>query len=259
MKKLVSYFCLFLLTTAPTCLKANSPTQFPYPANMNDPHIALLKRRTLIVMNRFDGWCPKDKAAAMMDLIIATKPKVCVEIGVFGGSSVYPSLIALRHNQIRGQGGNQNGILYAIDPWKNDEAVKNYDPLDENAIWWSRVNLQEILSKFVANLHREQLSDLCIILHKTSEAAISEIPSEIDILHIDGNHSEEASVLDVNLYLPKVKEGGYIWFDDISWATTKKAISLLLEKCDILYQHQDDKCSFALFRKRVSVPKIEKT
>jgi hypothetical protein len=56
-----------------------------------------------------------------------------------------------------------------------------------------------------------------------------------------------------------VKEGGYIWFDDISWATTKKAISLLLEKCDILYQHQDDKCSFALFRKRVSVPKIEKT
>ena len=255
MKKLVSLFCLFFFAIAPACLKANPPTQFPYPANMNDPHIAHLKRHTLIVMDRFDGWCPKTKASAMMDLIIATKPKVCVEIGVFGGSSVYPSLMALRHNQIRGHGGNQNGILFAIDPWKNNEAVKNYDPRDENAIWWSRVDLRQILSKFIANLKQEQLSDLCVILEKTSEDAVHQIP-EIDILHIDGNHSEAASVLDVTLYLPKVKEGGYIWFDDISWVSTKKAVSMLLEKCDLIYQHQDDKGSFVLLKKRVNVPKI---
>jgi len=53
------------------------------------------------------------------------------------------------------------------------------------------------------------------------------IDFEIDILHIDGNHEEISSCRDVELYVPKLKTGGYLWFDDANWKETKKAINLI--------------------------------
>jgi len=72
----------------------------------------------------------------------------------------------------------------------------------------------------------------------TSEQASSEIP-EIDILHIDGNH-QDAALLDVELYFPKVKSGGYIWFDDIKSSNVQKkkkatiALESILPECEII-------------------------
>jgi len=72
-------------------------------------------------------------------------------------------------------------------------------------------------------------------------------PGGIDILHIDGCHSEEASVRDVKLYIPQMNYGAYVWFDDASWPTTQKAIGLLRESYEPMKRVDD--C--VLFQKKV--------
>ena len=59
------------------------------------------------------------------------------------------------------------------------------------------------------------LKELCVIIDKTSKIAILEIPEEIDFLHLDGDYSEVVSLEDVQLYLPKVKAGGYILISNL--------------------------------------------
>ena len=90
-----------------------------------------------------------------------------------------------------------------------------------------------------------------MVLRCGSEHAVGLFPDypgaeQIDILHIDGNHSELASVRDVTTWLPRVKSGGYIWFDDTNWATTQRAIALLYVSCEVVKDVGDCR----LFRKR---------
>jgi len=78
--------------------------------------IPKLKNHVLAQKKEIPGWCSDEKAQAMMDLVFSEQPQVCVEIGVFGGSSVFPTAMALRRLG--------NGVIYAIDPWKTEEAIK---------------------------------------------------------------------------------------------------------------------------------------
>lgn len=68
----------------------------------------------------------------------------------------------------------------------------------------------------------------------TSEQAVLQFPDEsINILHIDGNHTEQIALADAKMFLPKVKKGGYIWFDDVNWSSTNKAVQFLTENCTL--------------------------
>ena len=64
-------------------------------------------------------------------------------------------------------------------------------------------------------------------------------------MHIDGNHSEEASYADVAKWVPLVNSGGWIVFDDVTWHnrlgvyTTKKAVEWLDRNCMRLAQFHD--------------------
>lgn len=70
----------------------------------------------------------------------------------------------------------------------------------------------------------------------------------IDILHIDGNHSEEPSFLDVVTYYPKVKSDGYIWFDDIKrFPSTQRAVDYLYKHCTCARTVDNSNC--ILFQK----------
>ena len=66
-----------------------------------------------------------------------------------------------------------------------------------------------------------------ITIYKSKSSDCVDMIDKIDILHIDGNHEEESSYRDVELYVPKVKKGGYIWFDDANWYQTQKALNLI--------------------------------
>ncbi len=200
-----------------------------------------LKQRVLLVLPTLQGWCSKEKAINFIDLVLETKPRVCVEIGVFGGSSVFPVASTLK---FLGQ-----GVIIGIDPWDKLECIKYFDPEEDKAHleWWGKVNMDHIYISYLNMIKRHGLIDYCLTMRSTSEEAASEIDS-IDILYIDGNHNEAVSTKDVTLYLPKVKKGGYIWLDDALWTGTQQAVDLLLVSCDVVKLIDSGNC--ILFRKR---------
>lgn len=227
MRKNIFYLFVFFLCSSSLCA---------------DTDVENLKKEILFFVPTLHGWCSKEKAANFIDLVVKVKPKICVEIGVFGGASVYPVVSALKFLN--------NGIIYAIDPWDKIECIKYYDPVEDqaNLDWWGKVNLPFIYGAFVMMLKGHELENYCTIMKTPSETAVESFaPSSIDILYIDGNHCEPASTQDVLLYLPKVRSGGYIWMNDALWATTQEAVGLLLDSCNVVKTIDNGNC--ILFKK----------
>jgi glycosyltransferase involved in cell wall biosynthesis/cephalosporin hydroxylase len=205
-----------------------------------------LKTAIYETLPRVKGWCDAEKACAMMNLVSEVQPDVCIEIGVFAGASALPTAAALKFLG--------HGVLLAIDPWDNEESTRN---LLEGAIkeWWNDVDMDRIYRAYLRLVHEFGLEKYCVTLKETSASAAPKI-SAIDILHIDGNHSEASSFFDVFTYLPKVKHGGYVWFDDPDWTeghdqipTTKKAVDFLENSCTLVKAYSSNNYSWRLFRK----------
>lgn len=200
-----------------------------------------LKHHVYNVLPTLEGWCTKEKASHFIDLVLEVKPEVYVEIGVFGGSSLFPVASALK--------SLGKGMIYAIDPWDKLECIKYYDPIEDSADlqWWGKINLVYVYYSYINMLRKHGLEDYCKTIKTTSEKAVSHIDS-IDILYLDGNHSEVCSLQDVSLYLPKVRQGGYIWMNDSLWPTRQKAVEQLSEACDVVKLIDNGNC--ILFKKR---------
>jgi hypothetical protein len=203
-----------------------------------------LKKEVSDNIRSLEGWCSAEKAFHFIDLIIETHPKLCVEIGVFGGSSIYPVASALKYQ-------NEGGLVVGIDAWDKIECIRNFDPIeDETSLqWWSKVNLNFIYRTYLNMIKKYQFESICKTKILTSEEAVKEFEdNSIDILYIDGNHCETTSTLDVQLYLPKVRLGGHIWFNDALWESRQQAVDLLIDHCDII--KLIDKGNCILFKKR---------
>ena len=200
-----------------------------------------LKTKVAEVVPSLYGWCTKEKALEFVDLVLAVKPDVCVDIGVFGGSSLFPVAAALQFLD--------HGIVVGIDPWNKEEVVKHLDPVKDQVhiSWWSKLNYEQIYGAYLNMLSQYQLEDYVITLRTTSELASYTI-GDIDILYIDGNHSEQISNQDVRLYLPKVRTGGYIWLNDALWSEFQSSVDLLFESCDVV--KVIDSGNTILFRKK---------
>lgn len=200
-----------------------------------------LKQDVCNNLSQFEGWCTKEKALNFIDLVLDVKPQVCVEIGVFGGASIYPVAAALKFLD--------HGVVYGIDPWDKAEVLRQFDPVTDlaNIVWWQKLNFTAIHNSYKKSIKKYELDNFCITLKMTSKQAAEEIDT-IDILYIDGGHSEEAFVSDVSLYLPKVVSGGYIWMNDTLWEQSQLAIELLLEQCEVVKLIDNGNC--ILFKKR---------
>jgi predicted O-methyltransferase YrrM len=149
-------------------------------------------------------WCSLDKARILAATVIGMRPKVIVEIGVWMGGSLIPMLIALRENG--------SGRAIAIDPWSPDASKAGEAP--ENVAWWSNVDHDRAFETFKERLARHNVTGYCEILRAPSDHCSP--PDEIDILHIDGNHSDQA-VRDVERFCPAVRLGGIAVLDDVAW------------------------------------------
>lgn len=175
------------------------------------------------------GWCSKEKSSALIETIMSRKPELCIELGVFGGSSLIPQAMALK--------ANGRGKIVGIDPWTTDAALEDMSQ-KENREWWGSQNLESVYQHCLGNVKKFGVEQQVEIIRDKAEAVADRFTAEsVDLLHIDGNHAEDPAYRDATLYLPKVKPGGIIFFDDIYWtdghedATTRKAIVYLLQHC----------------------------
>ena len=188
-------------------------------------------------------WCSAEKAQLLMDLTMVTKPKVCVEIGAFVGSSILP--VAATLNKLK------QGKVYAVDAWSNVIACRYLEDNDPNKAWWSTVDMPAVHGMFDQLMNQWQLNAICVTLQEPSEEAVVML-DEIDFLHFDGDYSLKGSMDDVMMYVPKVKSGGYILFSNLYTTVNSKhpklkAFCKLFESCEMICSIERDNA--VLFKK----------
>lgn len=190
-----------------------------------------LRQQIINAITPLQGWCGAEKAIAMAELILEKEPMNVVEIGVFGGRSLIAQALALKQNK--------KGVIYGIDSWRTVDTIEG-NISDADKQWWTKnVDLHGIHAGCMNAVWTADIDKHCIIIRASSQHVPRLFPGGIDILHIDGCHSEQASVRDVQHYLPQMNFGGYVWFDDASWPTTQKAIGLIREKYEPMRKVDD--------------------
>jgi len=204
-----------------------APTHFEYVINIDKrEYPTQVKQQAFMLMSQLDGWCSYEKAAVLIDAILKTKPETIVEIGVYGGKSLVPMAYALEMNG--------KGLIYGIDPWDTTESLKGIKNESSEYFWGSYVDHQVVMQNLINKILQFKLQKRITLIRNSSlEAPPIE---DIDILHIDGNHSDEASYIDVTKWVPLVKKGGLIILDDMTWYeenafTQARSIDYLNEHC----------------------------
>jgi hypothetical protein len=155
---------------------------------------------------KLPGWCEPAKAISLFNLVVAHRPIAVVEIGVFGGRSAIPMMMACKLNG--------RGVVHCVDPW-SPQASLDGQVTDVDRKWWGDLNHEIIYAGFVDRVQKNGLEKQCEI-HRMKSSDFDG-PARIDVAHVDGNHGPDA-LADTIKFASRVSEGGYVILDDCNWA-----------------------------------------
>lgn len=128
-------------------------------------------------------------------IVALQKPKVILELGVQNGDSLLAFANALKKY------GPPGGKIIGVDAWEGDIHV------GKQSSWiYERVRALTESHGERVSLRREYFED----------AAKSIADNSVDLLHLDGTHTEEAARADLDLYLSKLSPRGLIIMHDIA-------------------------------------------
>lgn len=161
--------------------------------------------QTIESLQTLPGWCSNEKACTLASMVLALRPALTLEIGVFGGRSFLP--MALAHKAIK------TGICVGIDAWDKDVAVRE-QTTNEDREWWAKVDQHQIYANFMQQIYNHDL-DKIVQIYRV-ESRNFQPPNQISVLHIDGSHTQTATT-DMVRFGPKVVMGGFLVTDDTDW------------------------------------------
>lgn len=128
------------------------------------------------------------------DLVATLRPALLVELGVDRGESYFAFC----------QSADENGTgtrCAGIDTWRGDQHAGGYD---------------ETTFAEVVEHNRANYGSFSTLLRSDFDDALSKFePGGIDVLHIDGLHTEAAVRHDVDSWLPKLRAGGILLLHDV--------------------------------------------
>jgi len=164
-----------------------------------------LYKRILAACNNLHGWCVPGKQVTLANLVLAIDAKLIVEIGVWGGQSLFPlAMAAASKGPCR---------VIGIDAWKASDSIQGQG--DKDAEWWQNQEQHDVVYlSFMEHRAKLGLDSIISVIRKTSNEV--EPPDNIDLLHIDGNHGPQA-LIDTVRFAPKVRVGGFCVLDDLDW------------------------------------------
>lgn len=164
-------------------------------------------------------WCDVIKAQTLVAMILGLRPRLICEVGVWTGGSFVPMLLALAavhaiegSDAGSGAGRSEPGRGLAIDAWSIDASCAGQE--GQNLAWWGAQSHDQAKATFLSRLRQHGLEDLCDVVHRRSDDV--DPPARIDLLHLDGNHGEQA-VRDVERFASRVEVGGILVMDDLAW------------------------------------------
>ena len=206
-----------------------------------------------LIPQDFGGGCSQEKALIMSLVITKFKLNYTADIGVYRGRSLFPQAIA--HQKYSG------GIVYGIDPFKNEDAVQNDRPdlqkeLDNFILTTDFQKLYDDVSKIIADYNFQKN---CVLVRKKSSEAVIEFKqsnTKFGLIHVDGNHDTKFVMEDIDNYFPLLAEKSFIVLDDISWDSVKPAYTLLNNKMKFIDHYIDSTNDFALFGKGITNEEI---
>lgn len=159
------------------------------------------------LLPRLHGWCELAKAITLANMVLATRPAIICEIGVWGGKSLFPMALAIK--QIG------TGHLIAIDPWDAQASVEGQTTEADKEWWTSTANHELVYQHFMYNAKELGVENI-IEVHRSKSEQV-EIPQNVGLLHIDNNHGEQAYNETVRLS-SKVMQHGFVVLDDLTWS-----------------------------------------
>jgi hypothetical protein len=128
------------------------------------------------------------------DLVAVMKPASLVELGVDRGESYFTFCQAADENQT----GTR---LFGIDTWRGDQHAGGYD---------------ETTFAQVSGHNRDNYESFSTLLRSNFDDALAQFAdASIDVLHLDGLHTETAVRHDVDSWLPKLRPGGILLLHDV--------------------------------------------
>jgi predicted GH43/DUF377 family glycosyl hydrolase len=183
-----------------------------------------------VVWNSINGWSTDSKRRYLESYGASNRLLLAVEIGVWHGR-VLAHLGALLA-ELRELDGLER-LAVGIDPYEHAEQVQGCtDPAHVD--WSVEVDWEQAHLMALANVRRH-CPRSAVLWRMTSKQAASILPARIDLLHIDGCHSEQRSVEDVSLYLPLMSAGGVVILDDVDWSSVSRARQLLIDRCELMH------------------------
>lgn len=178
------------------------------------------KVTTTVTIPSVDGWCTPDKAIDLVNIVLDRRPTLVVESGIFGGRSLFAMAMAVKENG--------HGTVWGVDPWSVEAALEGEES-QANREWWTKnVELEKIYHSFV--LHTMALGllpHINWIRSKGQQAARIFDDKSIGLFHLDSNHSELVSCLEVQTWEPKMAEKSIWIMDDADWPSQAKAIQMI--------------------------------
>ena len=132
------------------------------------------------------------------DLIAEVKPRLLVELGVDRGESYFTFCQSAAENKT----GTR---CFGVDTWRGDQHVGGYD---------------ETTFAQVSAHNRENYEAFSTLIRSSFDEAREGFASgSIDVLHLDGLHTEAAVRHDVDAWLPKIRPGGILLLHDVDVQT----------------------------------------
>lgn len=128
------------------------------------------------------------------DLVATLKPALLVELGVDRGESYF----AFCQSAVENQTGTR---CIGIDTWRGDQHAGGYD---------------ETTFAQVSEHNRANYQSFSTLVRSEFDDALSQFESgSIDVLHLDGLHTETAVRHDVHSWLPKLRPRGILLLHDV--------------------------------------------
>ena len=122
-----------------------------------------------------------------------------LEIGSHSGGSV------IAFNKFFGN--NSETKLYCMDPWTDHEDYFEY-----------KNEMSDIYKNFKSNIKEVNLEDKVVEMRGFSHIELHKLEDNFfDVIYIDGNHEPQFVLEDAALSFRKLKENGYMVFDDVGW------------------------------------------
>lgn len=132
------------------------------------------------------------------DLVAESKPGTLVELGVDRGESYFAFCQSVAEH-------STGTRCFGIDTWRGDPHAGNYD---------------EATFRQVAAHNGANYDSFSTLMRLAFDDALPTFPDQtLDIVHLDGLHTEAAVRHDVESWLPKLREGGVFLLHDVGVRT----------------------------------------